>query len=140
MYFYLYYEIDLSLYDWFYWYDLSAFKYYYFQKRKNPMNTEYNNIIQSVEDRLKTVYDPEFPLIDIFTLGLIYDIKIKGKDINILMTFTTPYCPMADMLKEMITNGINEILPDYKVILEVTFDPMWTIEKIKDPDLKRMFE
>lgn len=104
------------------------------------MNTEYNNIIQSVEDRLKTVYDPEFPLIDIFTLGLIYDIKIKGKDINILMTFTTPYCPMADMLKEMITNGINEILPDYKVILEVTFDPMWTIEKIKDPDLKRMFE
>ncbi|MFZ2150860.1 MAG: metal-sulfur cluster assembly factor [Candidatus Absconditicoccaceae bacterium] len=104
------------------------------------MNTEYNNIIQSIEDKLKTVYDPEFPLIDIFTLGLIYDIQIKDKDINILMTFTTPYCPMADMLKEMITNAINEVLPDYKVVLEVTFDPMWTIEKIKDPDLKRMFE
>lgn len=104
------------------------------------MNTEYNNIIQSIENKLKTVYDPEFPLIDIFTLGLIYDIQIKDKCINILMTFTTPYCPMADMLKEMITNSINEILPDYKVVLEITFDPMWTIEKIKDTDLKRMFE
>jgi metal-sulfur cluster biosynthetic enzyme len=104
------------------------------------MNTEYNNIIQSIEDKLKTVYDPEFPLIDIFTLGLIYDIQLKEKDINIFMTFTTPYCPMADMLKEMIVNAINEILPNHKVILEVTFDPMRTIEKIKDPDLKRMFE
>jgi metal-sulfur cluster biosynthetic enzyme len=56
------------------------------------------------------------------------------------MTFTTPYCPMEDMLKEMIKNWINEILPDYEVILTITFDPMRTIEKIKDPDLKRMFE
>jgi metal-sulfur cluster biosynthetic enzyme len=104
------------------------------------MNTEYNTTIQSIEDRLKTVYDPEFPLIDIFTLGLIYNIQIKEKNVEILMTFTTPYCPMADMLKEMITNAVNEILPDHIVTLEVTFDPMRTIEKIKDPDLKRMFE
>jgi len=104
------------------------------------MNTKYNKTIQLIEDRLKTVYDPEFPLIDIFTLGLIYDIQIKDKNIEILMTFTTPYCPMEDMLKEMVKNAINEILPDYEVILTITFDPMWTIEKIKDPDLKRMFE
>jgi metal-sulfur cluster biosynthetic enzyme len=103
------------------------------------MNIE-SNIIQSIEEKLQTVYDPEFPLIDIFTLWLIYDIQVKENNIEILMTFTTPYCPMEEMLKAMIKNWINEILPDYQVILTITFDPMWTIEKIKDPDLKRMFE
>ncbi len=104
--------------------------------------TNHSNIIQIIEDKLKTIYDPEFPIVDIFTLGLIYNIDIneESKKINLLITFTTPFCPMADMLKEMIINGIAEVLPDYEVILEVTFEPMWTIEKIKDPDLKRMFE
>lgn len=106
------------------------------------MNTNLDNKskIKKIEEKLKTIYDPEFPLIDIFTLGLIYDIQINDKEIVILMTFTTPYCPMADMLKEMITNGINEIFPEDKVILNVTFEPLRSIEKIKDPDLKRMFE
>lgn len=104
--------------------------------------TNHSNIIQIIEDKLKTIYDPEFPIVDIFTLGLIYNIDVneESKKINLLITFTTPFCPMADMLKEMIINGIAEVLPDYEVILEVTFEPVWTIEKIKDPDLKRMFE
>lgn len=104
--------------------------------------TNHSNIIQIIEDKLKTIYDPEFPIVDIFTLGLIYNIDVneESKKINLLITFTTPFCPMADMLKEMIINGIAEVLPEYEVILEVTFEPMWTIEKIKDPDLKRMFE
>lgn len=91
---------------------------------------------------MKTIYDPEFPIVDIYTLGLIYNIDVneKEKKINLLITFTTAACPMADILKEMIVNGIAEVLPDYEVILEVTFEPIWTIEKIKDPDLKRMFE
>jgi metal-sulfur cluster biosynthetic enzyme len=73
---------------------------------------------------------------------LIYNIDVDEdkKKINLLITFTTPMCPMAETLKEMIINGIAEVLPDYEVILEVTFEPLWTIEKIKDPDLKRMFE
>lgn len=106
------------------------------------MTKDSKNIIGIIEDRLKMVYDPEFPIVDIYTLGLIYDIDVKEKTkkINILMTFTTPACPMADILKEMVINGIAEVLPDYEVILEVTFEPLWTIEKIKDPDLKRMFE
>lgn len=88
------------------------------------------------------VYDPEFPIVDIYTLWLIYNIDVDEdrKKINLLITFTTPMCPMADILKEMIINWIAEVLPEYEVILEVTFEPLWTIEKIKDPDLKRMFE
>lgn len=104
--------------------------------------TNHSNIIQIIEDKLKTIYDPEFPIVDIYTLGLIYNIDVneESKKINLLITFTTAACPMAETLKEMIINGIAEVLPDYEVILEVTFEPMWTIEKIKDPDLKRMFE
>ena len=104
--------------------------------------TNNSNIITIIEDKLKTIYDPEFPIVDIYTLGLIYNIDVneESKKINLLITFTTPFCPMADLLKEMMINGITEVLPDYEVILEVTFEPLWTIEKIKDPDLKRMFE
>lgn len=95
-----------------------------------------------IENILRTVYDPEFPIIDVFTLGLIYKIDIEEKDkkINILMTFTTPACPMAEMLQEMVKNAIKEKYPDYETTTTVTFDPMRNMDMIKDPDLKRMFE
>jgi len=102
-----------------------------------------------IENALKTVYDPEFPIIDIFTLWLIYEVKVqdhgpaklgKEKKINILMTFTTAACPMAEMLQEMVKNAINERCEGYTVEISITFDPMRNMDMIKDPDLKRMFE
>lgn len=100
------------------------------------------NNINTIEDALKTVYDPEFPMVDIFTLGLIYDVKLddKNKKINVLMTFTTPACPMAEMLQDMIKNTLKETLKDYETAITITFDPMRSMDMIKDPDLKRMFE
>lgn len=91
---------------------------------------------------MKTVYDPEFPMVDIYTLGLIYNISVdtERQIVHILMTFTTPACPMADMLEEMVKNAVLEKIPQYEVDLEVTFDPMWNYDMIKDEDLKRMFE
>lgn len=56
------------------------------------------------------------------------------------MTFTTPFCPMADMLKEMITNATLEVVPNASVEIVVTFDPARNISMIKDPDLQRMFQ
>ena len=99
-------------------------------------------IIALVEERIQTVYDPEFPIVDIFTLGLIYDINpdLVAKKISILMTFTTPNCPAGDLLQELTIQAINEYLPDYTVEITITFEPMWNLDKIKDPDLKRMFE
>ncbi|PID34991.1 MAG: FeS assembly SUF system protein [candidate division SR1 bacterium] len=91
---------------------------------------------------LKTVYDPEFPMVDIYTLGLIYNVRVDNDKeiVHILMTFTTPACPMADMLEEMVKNAVLEKVPHYEVDLEITFDPLWKFEMIKDEDLKRMFE
>ena len=53
---------------------------------------------EDIIKELKTVYDPEMPSIDVFTLGLIYDIDIKGKDVKVKMTLTTPNCPVAESL------------------------------------------
>lgn len=80
-------------------------------------------------------------MIDIYTLWLIYKVDFSSdeKKIDILMTFTTPFCPMADMLKEMVTNAVLEIVPDASVQLEITFEPTWNQTMIKDEDLQRMF-
>ena len=100
------------------------------------------NLVTLLEDKLKTVYDPEFPMVDLFTLGLIYKVEADetNKKVQILMTFTTPACPMAEMIQEMITNAILEVVPSFTVNIEVTFEPMRTYDMIKDEDLKRMFE
>ncbi len=92
--------------------------------------------------QLETVYDPEFPVIDIYTLGLIYNITIdeEKNGIHILMTFTTPQCPMGDMIKHMTTNAILDVYPAREVTLELTFDPLRSPRMIRDEDLQRMFE
>ncbi|MEI6118316.1 MAG: iron-sulfur cluster assembly protein [bacterium] len=67
------------------------------------------------------------------------DFLPKEKKVNILMTFTTPFCPMADMLKEMVTNAVLEVVPGMLVTIEITFEPTRNQTMIKDEDLQRMF-
>jgi len=106
------------------------------------MNSQISKTLHLIEEKLKTVYDPEFPLIDIYTLWLIYDVKFSPKEkiVTIVMTFTTPFCPMADMIQEMIRNAVLEVVPDVSVEIAVTFEPTWNQTMIKDPDLQRMFQ
>ncbi|NOZ43670.1 MAG: DUF59 domain-containing protein [bacterium] len=96
---------------------------------------------EAIISSLKQVYDPEFPIVDIYTLGLIYRIDIHEElaQVDLVMTFTTPSCPLADTIKEMVRNAVLNVLPDYVVEIEVSFDPMWNIDMVKDPDVKRMF-
>ena len=99
-------------------------------------------LYHNIEVSLQTVYDPDFPVVDIYTLGLIYSIDInkEEKKIKIVMTFTTPVCPMADFLLESVKNAALIPAPDYEVEVETTFDPMWNPKMIRDEDLQRMFE
>ncbi|MDD2537451.1 MAG: metal-sulfur cluster assembly factor [Candidatus Absconditabacteria bacterium] len=103
---------------------------------------EVTELISSVEEKLKTVYDPEFPLVDIFTMGLIYDIQVdvEEKIVVVTMTFTTPACPMADMLISMVEQATSEALPARGVEVVISFEPMRSPKMIKDEDLQRMFE
>lgn len=72
---------------------------------------------------LKTVYDPEIP-VDIWELGLIYDIKILPlNQVHILMTLTAPNCPSAEELPAEIKAKVESIPEIQSVELELTFDP-----------------
>lgn len=97
---------------------------------------------KKIEERLMTVYDPEFPMIDIYTLWLIYKVNVEEdkKNIHVLMSFTTPACPMAEMIQALIKNAIEEVAPEFKIDLEITFDPMWSPSMIRDDDLKKLFD
>jgi metal-sulfur cluster biosynthetic enzyme len=73
---------------------------------------------------LKEVYDPELGM-DIWTLGLIYDISIEKGIIKIRMTFTTPLCPYGPMLLEMIEDALKDNLKVKDVKIDVVFEPPW---------------
>ncbi|HLC19867.1 MAG TPA: metal-sulfur cluster assembly factor [Candidatus Nanoarchaeia archaeon] len=79
---------------------------------------------EHVIETLKQVYDPEIQ-VDVWTLGLIYDIKIIEKKVHILMTFTTPMCPYGPMLLEEIKARVKEDTDAEEVEIEVTFEPPW---------------
>ena len=71
---------------------------------------------------LKTVIDPEIH-IDVWTLGLIYDITTGEDGIDILMTLTTPFCPYGNE----IVNGVEKSLKKFgvEVRVDLTFEPEW---------------
>ena len=96
---------------------------------------------EKIIEKLKTVYDPEFPLVDMYTLGLIYGINFneEKKVCNITMTFTTPTCPMADMIMDLVKNAVLDVISDWEVNIIISFEPMWDPSMIKDPDLQKMF-
>ncbi|WP_422858323.1 DUF59 domain-containing protein [Flagellimonas sp. S174] len=75
---------------------------------------------------LKTIYDPEIP-VDIYELGLIYDVFVnEDNDVKILMTLTSPNCPVAETLPVEVEEKVKslDVLKDVEV--EITFDPPWT--------------
>ena len=72
--------------------------------------TENKKLENAILDALKTVYDPEIP-VDIYELGLIYEVKIDDdKKAHILMTLTTPNCPVAESLPQEVQEKVNTIL------------------------------
>jgi len=74
-------------------------------------------------EKLKTVYDPEIP-VDIWELGLIYDIKIHDDNtVNILMTLTSPNCPVAESLPLEVENAVKSTEGVEGCLLELTFEP-----------------
>jgi len=79
---------------------------------------------QQVISKLKKVNDPELR-IDIWTMGLIYDINIDKSIIRIKMTFTTPGCPYGPWLLDSVKNEVSKIKGVKKVDIDLTFDPLW---------------
>ncbi len=97
------------------------------QKTVNPIELK-DKIIEA----LKTVYDPEIP-VDIYELGLVYDIQVKPDgSVYILMTMTTPFCPVADILPQQVKERVGAIEGVKDVEVEITFDPPWTPDRMSE--------
>ena len=82
------------------------------------------DLIEKVITEIKNIYDPEIP-VNIYELGLIYDIKIKDKDVQVKMTLTTPNCPVAESLPKEVKDSIMELKEVDKVDLDLVWDPPW---------------
>ena len=82
--------------------------------------------------KLSTIKDPELG-INIYDLGLIYDIKIdEGNNVNITMTLTTVNCPVADSFPLDIAKNITSLENTGQVKVKLTFDPPWNKDMMSD--------
>ena len=83
------------------------------------------NLKDKVITEIKKIYDPEIP-VNIYELGLIYDITIEEDNIiKVKMTLTTPNCPVADSLPKEVKDNIMQIKGVKKVDLDLVWDPPW---------------
>ena len=81
---------------------------------------------EKIVNVLKTIYDPEIP-VDIYELGLIYDVFVnEDLDVKILMTLTTPNCPVAETLPLEVEEKVKSLNEVKGAEVEITFDPPWT--------------
>ena len=81
---------------------------------------------------IKTIFDPEIP-VDIYELGLIYDIMINENfDVKIIMTLTTPNCPVAETLPIDVEEKVKTVAGVKSAKVEITFEPPWSQELMSD--------
>ena len=91
-----------------------------------------NNLKESIIKEIKKIYDPEIP-VNIYELGLIYNIKInEEKKVIIEMTLTSPNCPVAESLPNMVKDNILKLEGVEDVDLKLVWDPPWTKDKMSE--------
>jgi len=91
-----------------------------------------NEIGEKIIDVIKTIYDPEIP-VDIYELGLIYDVLVNEDfDVKVIMTLTTPNCPVAETLPVDVKDKVKTIKGIKSVEVEMTFEPPWTQDLMSD--------
>lgn len=95
-------------------------------------NMNYLETESGIIDALRSVYDPEIP-VNIYDLGLIYEIKVSGQgDVYIKMTLTSPNCPIAEDMPINVRDAVASVEGIQKVDVELTFEPEWTKEMMSD--------
>lgn len=80
---------------------------------------------------LKKIYDPEIP-VNIWDMGLIYDVDVGADAVVIRMTFTSPTCPMMEELLEQVRVAAQQVAGDVPVRVDLVWDPPWDLSKMSD--------
>ena len=91
-----------------------------------------NELGEKIVRVIKTIFDPEIP-VDIYELGLIYDVFVnEDYEVKVLMTLTTPNCPVAETLPLEVEEKIKSLDAVKDAEVEITFDPPWTQDLISE--------
>jgi len=88
-------------------------------KKKESLSTKDRIIIE-----IRKIYDPEIP-VNIYELGLIYDVKVKEDKAKIIMTLTSPNCPVAESLPQEVKDSAMQVEGIKEVDLDLVFEPPW---------------
>lgn len=102
------------------------------EKPGEPAGGAGSDLQGAVVEVLKSVYDPEIP-VDIYELGLIYDVKISDDgDATITMTLTTPHCPVAESLPNEVELRVLSVPGIRDAVVNLVWDPPWDPSKMSD--------
>ncbi|MBQ0012954.1 MAG: DUF59 domain-containing protein [Proteobacteria bacterium] len=86
---------------------------------------------EEIIEKLKTVFDPEIP-VNVWDMGLIYDIIIGDKVITINMTFTSPTCPMMQEILDQVKQVVSSIANGADVNVNLVWEPAWDLSRMSD--------
>ena len=86
---------------------------------------------EQVIAEIRKIYDPEIP-VNIYELGLIYDVKVKDTKAKIIMTLTTPNCPVAESLPKDVKDSAMQVEGIEKVDLDLVFEPVWNQDMMSE--------
>lgn len=95
---------------------------------------EFLELEEKIVEVLKTVYDPEIP-VNIYDLGLIYNIETKDGIVEIEMTLTAPSCPAGEFLVEDICQKVEGIEGVKQAKINIVFEPEWTKDRMSEEAL-----
>ncbi len=90
-----------------------------------------------VRDKLRECYDPEIPC-NILDLGLVYDVKVAGNRVEVVMTLTTPSCPLAQQITGKVRQKLLELPEISEVDVRLAFDPLWTPSMISEEGRRQL--
>jgi len=94
--------------------------------------TDKDALGEKIVTMIKTIFDPEIP-VDIYELGLIYDVFVNDEmDVKILMTLTSPNCPVAETLPVEVEEKVKTIDVIRNAEVEITFEPTWTQDMMSE--------
>lgn len=86
---------------------------------------------EQIIEKLKNIFDPEIP-VNIWDMGLIYDISISDSQVVIKMTFTSPTCPMMEELLEQVRVAVQSVSGEIPVRVDLVWEPAWDLSRMSD--------
>jgi len=94
---------------------------------------------EKIIEILKTIVDPELS-INIYDLGLVYDVRVENNRIEIELGLTSPFCPLAHILPLQVKKRLEESFPDYVVDVRLNLEKPWSPEMMTEEGRKRFRE